>query len=203
MLFKGENMPPKKRIFKEDILKAAASVIQKHGEQALTARGVADELGCSTQPIYSEFENLDQLREDLFEYARDHYLRINANSYKEFALSFLHFAKTQKNLFRFLYLRERTLGERLMDDANYDLTIDLLSRNLELSPEQAREMHRRMQYYCYSMGVMIATGYLDFSEEEISKELTEFYSIILRYYKSVHTDDELENWLKRSRNLMI
>ena len=42
-------------------------------------------------------------------------------------------------------------------------------------------MHRRMQYYCYSMAVMLAAGYLDFSEEEVGREeLTEYTSIILR-----------------------
>ena len=29
-------------------------------------------------------------------------------------------------------------------------------------------MHRRMQYYSYSLAVMMATCYLNFSEEELS-----------------------------------
>ncbi len=43
-------------------------------------------------------------------------------------------------------------------------------------------MHRRMQYYCCSMAVMMATGYLNFSQEEVSTGLTEYYRIMLSYY---------------------
>lgn len=55
-------MSARKRIFKEDILSAGIRVIQKHGAEALTVRNIAGELGCSTQPIYSEFRNLDALK---------------------------------------------------------------------------------------------------------------------------------------------
>ena len=64
-------------------------------------------------------------------------------------------------------------------------------------------MHRRMQYYSYSMAVMMATGYLNFSEEEISTELTEYYRIMLSYYKQVKTEEELQHCLERSRNLLV
>ena len=53
------------------------------------------------------------------------------------------------------------------------------------------------------MAVMMATGYLDFSEEEISRELTEYYRIILSYYKQTKSEEELQHWLDRSRNLLV
>lgn len=196
-------MPPKKRIFKTDILRAAANLIREQGPEALTVRKIAGTLGVSTQPIYSEFGSIDALKNALFCYAREQYLRITAKNYKEYALAFLRFARAEKNMFRFLYLRERTPGETLMEDINYDETIRLLRKNLELSLDEAQSMHRRMQYYCYSIGVMLATGYLDFSEEAIDRELTEFYSIILRYYKSIKNEQELVYWLGKSRNLII
>lgn len=46
-------------------------------------------------------------------------------------------------------------------------------------------------------------AYLDFSEEEISRELTEYYRIILSYYKQTKSEEELQHWLDRSRNLLV
>ena len=77
-----------------------------------------------------------------------------------------------------------------------------LQASLELGREKAAELHRRMVYYCYSMAVMMATGYLEFSEEEIDRELTEDYRIVLSYYKQVKSEEELQHWLYRSRNLL-
>ena len=195
-------MPPRKRIFREDILKAAADLVREQGAPALSVRNLAGKLNCSTQPIYSEFENMESLREALMSYVREHYLREDAGSYKQVALSFLQFARREKNLFQLIYLRRRAAGETLFEDPNEAQTIRKLQLSLQLGPDQAAQMHRRMQYYCYSMAVMLATGYLDFSEEEISEELTEYYRIILGYYKQVKSEAELQHWLACSRNLL-
>lgn len=195
-------MPPQKRIFRQDILQAASSLVREQGPQALSVRNLAKKMGCSTQPIYSVFENMEALQEELMAYVREQYLRADANSYKQVALSFLHFAQREKNLFRLVYLRQRRAGETIFEDPNQSETIRKLGSSLEIPPQTAARMHRRMQYYCYSMAVMMATGYLDFTEEEISQELTEYYRIILSYYKQVKSEEELQHWLERSRNLL-
>ena len=195
-------MPPQKRIFREDILEAAADLVRQEGPAALSVRNIAKKLGCSTQPVYSEFESMETLREELTASVRER-LREDAGSYKQVALSFLQFARREKNLFQLVYLRRRVEGERFFEDPNEAQTIRKLQVNLELTARQAAEMHRRMQYYCYSMAVMMATGYLNFSEEEVSRELTEYYRIILSYYKQTKSEQELQHWLERSRNLLV
>ena len=195
-------MPPKKKIQKSDILAAATQTIRKKGTAALTVRNIAAELNCSTQPLYSEFQNLEQLRQELVVYIRDHYLRVQCSNYKEFARWFLRFAGEEPELFQFIYLRPRAPEERLLDDANCEQTVHQLARSLEMERAQAWQMHQRMQYHCYGLGVMIATGYRRMSQQEIDDELTEFYCIMLRHYKQIATDQELAYWLHRSRNLM-
>ena len=196
-------MPAKKKIFREDILNAALELVRRQGPEGFSVRNTARQLGASTQPIYSEFENLEALRNALLEEIRERFLRSQFQSYKAFALAFLRFARNEPGLFRFLYLRRRRPDETLLDDVNYTLTVDLLVRNLEMSPEQAGEMHRRMQCHCYALGVMIATDYRDLSEEEMSRELTDFFSIMLRYYKQIQNEDEFRFWLHRARNLIL
>lgn len=196
-------MPPQKRIYRDDILAAGIELVREQGEQALSVRSLANKLNCSTQPIYSAFSSMEQFKEALTDLVREKYLFADADNYKNVALSFLHFARSEKNLFRLVYLRQRDTGENLFEDPNQAQTVRKLCVNLELSPQHAAEMHRRMQYYCYSLAVMIATGYLDFTEEEISEELTEYYRIILSYYKQVKSEAELQHWLTRSRNLPL
>ena len=196
-------MPRTKQIEKQDILRAAAEVIRQKGESALTVRSIAGVLGCSTQPLYYEFANIEQLRAELLPYVRQQYLQFRCSNYKEFGRHFLNFARQEKELFRFVYLRRRAPGETLLDDINYDETIRLLSQNLEMEPETARRMHHQMQLRCYGLGVMLATDYLELTEAQIETELTEFYSLILRHYKGITDDAQLQTWLGRSRNLIL
>ena len=196
-------MPRTKQIERQDILRAAAEVIRQKGESALTVRSIAGVLGCSTQPLYYEFANIEQLRAELLPYVRQQYLQFRCSNYKEFGRHFLNFARQEKELFRFVYLRRRAPGETLLDDINYDETIRLLSQNLEMEPETARRMHHQMQLRCYGLGVMLATDYLELTEAQIETELTEFYSLILRHYKGITDDAQLQYWLGRSRNLIL
>ena len=58
-------MPPKVKITKDEILKAALGIVRKGGAQALNARALADALGCSTQPVFSNYPGMDELRADV------------------------------------------------------------------------------------------------------------------------------------------
>ena len=100
-------MPRSKQVDKQDILRAATEVIRAKGHNALTVRNIAAELGCSTQPLYYEFENADHLRAELLPYVRQQYLQFRFSNYKEFGRHFLNFARREKELFRFVYLRRR------------------------------------------------------------------------------------------------
>lgn len=193
-------MPARKHIQREDILAAAAQVIRTGGASALTMRNVARQLGCSTQPIYSTLGGQEQLHEALSEYLRRKYLSVAGNSYRDFGRAFLWFAGEEKELFRFLYLRRRAPEQTILEDVNLDRTLELLMRTLELDRERATELHRHMQHYCYGLGAMIATGYRTMDREEIDRELTQFFSLLLRCYKQATDEETLAYWLGRSRN---
>ena len=195
-------MPAKKRIFREDILAASVDVIRKWGPDGLSVRHIAQAMGASTQPIYSEFHSLEALKSALLEYVREGLLRFCSTNYKDFALAFLRFAKSEPQLFKFMYLRQREPQEKLLDDVNLELTVSLLAKSLEMPLAIAREMHQRMQYYCYALGVMLATDYRDLSEAELNKELTDLLCIMLGHYKGVRSEAELQPWLEKARHLV-
>ena len=58
-------MPPKPKFTREEIVAAAFAVVSKQGADALTAREVAKELGCSTRPIFTVFKDMDELKEEV------------------------------------------------------------------------------------------------------------------------------------------
>lgn len=58
-------MPPHKKISKEEIVSAALRMMQKTGENTLNARSLASYIGCSTQPIFSNFSTMEELRNEL------------------------------------------------------------------------------------------------------------------------------------------
>ena len=55
-------MPAVRKISRDAIVDAAVEVLREGGFSAVNARSVAKKLGCSTQPIYSSFQNMDELK---------------------------------------------------------------------------------------------------------------------------------------------
>ena len=103
-------------------------------------------------------------------------------------------------MFKFIFIRSRDKEEQI-EDVNYDLTIKLLSENLEMDTGSAKELHKKMQYYAYAMAVMIATGYRNISEDEMDRELTDIFKIMHRHYKQIDNEEECDHWLERARDL--
>jgi len=62
-------MVRKAQFSREDVVAAAYALVKKEGIEQLTARNVAQVLGSSTAPVYSNFENMEQLEEAAFEVA--------------------------------------------------------------------------------------------------------------------------------------
>lgn len=58
-------MPPKNKISKDEILEKAYEMIKTNGYEYLTARNLAKELNCSTQPIYKAFTDMNDLKKEI------------------------------------------------------------------------------------------------------------------------------------------
>ena len=55
-------VPAARKVSKDEIIDAAVEVLRDSGFSAVNARSVAKKLGCSTQPIYFSFKNMDELK---------------------------------------------------------------------------------------------------------------------------------------------
>lgn len=182
-------MPPKTRVEKEDIVKAAAELVRESGADSINARAVAAKLGVSTQPIFSNYGSMEELKADVLEYAHTvycGYLERGMNSgeypvYKASGMAYIQFAKEERELFKLLFMRDRT-GETLHDEDDVKSIIEILMNILGLSREEANMFHLEMWAYVHGIAVMAATSYLELETEMISRMLTDlFMGLKLRY----------------------
>ena len=54
-------MPPKPRFTREEITEAALTLVSRKGIDALTARELGAFLGSSSRPIFTKFQNMEEL----------------------------------------------------------------------------------------------------------------------------------------------
>ena len=181
-------MPPKVKITKEDIINASLDMVRQNGADAINARRLASYLDCSTQPIFSNFANMDELRLAVIDKANDLYngyltREIDEQkypAYKASGIAYIRFAREEKELFKLLFMRDRT-------DENYALPLDDFVANLVknatgLSGDEASLFHFRMWACVHGIATMLATGYFELDWDIISKTLTDTYQGVRKQY---------------------
>ena len=175
-------MPPKIRITKEDILSTAVEIVRQEGAAALNARAIASSLHCSTQPIFSNFETMDVLRAAVIgeadqlcqAYRKQEEEQGKYPPYKANGMAYIRFAKEEKELFKLLYMRDRT--EEYTPEPDEDPQMEtIVQHSTGLNGTDAKLFHLEMWAYVHGIAAMFATGYLDLDWELVSQMLTDAY----------------------------
>ncbi|MGL6201681.1 MAG: TetR/AcrR family transcriptional regulator [Lachnospiraceae bacterium] len=62
-------MPPKQRITPKMVLQAGYDIARKKGIENVNSRNISKLLSCSTQPVFSCFSTMEELRKGVFDFA--------------------------------------------------------------------------------------------------------------------------------------
>ena len=174
-------MPPKIKISREDVINTAVSIVRKHGAEALNARALAKKLNCSTQPIFSNFETMEKLRFAVIEFADALYNEYTENElklkkypeYKATGMAYIRFAKEEKELFKLLFMRDRST-ENIPITFSKSLS-DIVENTTGLNSDKAKLFHLEMWVYVHGIATMTATNYLKLDEALISDIISDAY----------------------------
>ncbi|MBQ9861847.1 MAG: TetR/AcrR family transcriptional regulator [Clostridia bacterium] len=183
-------MPPKVKVTKAEIVKAALAVVREHGAGVLNARTVAAVLNCSTQPIFSNFSTMDELRLAVVEQADilcQEYMQREEESgvfpaYKANGMAYIRFAKEEKELFKLLYMRDRSRESISSDSEHLAKMEDLVYDNTGLSGLEAKLFHLEIWAYVHGIAAMFATGFLNLDWDLVSKMITDMYQGLRKQY---------------------
>ena len=176
-------MPPKIKVTKEEIMNAAVDIVRREGAQALNARNIAAALDCSTQPVFSNFATMDLLRMAVVQKAdglcRDYMQREMESgqypAYKANGMAYIRFAKEEKELFKLLYMRDRS-GELIPEDTELTGSMEkIVQENTGLAGNDVKLFHLEMWAYVHGIATMFATGFLDLEWQLVSQMLTDAY----------------------------
>lgn len=186
-------MAPKIKVTKKDIIETTLNLIRKDGEGAINARSIAASLGCSTQPVFSNFSTMEELRESAIVAAYEIYtdfIKREVESgrypqYKSFGMAYVRFAEEEKELFKLLFMRDRT-NEELSPSPDFEESVKLIMETNQVTQEKAMMMHLEMWTCVHGIATMLVTSFFSLDWELISDMLTDIYQGI----RARHTSEE-------------
>ncbi len=173
-------MPPKQKVRKIDIVEAVFMLAKKDGFERVNARSLATELGCSTQPIFSVFRNMNELKDVLYLYASDYfdeYLRKQVD--KENVLfslgrAYIQFAKKERHLFQMLFLRNEVTQNSFLEICEEFLEKSG-TKNADVPEGQTDEqkIYLRAWIYFHGIAAMVSVNDIELYDEEIENLIGE------------------------------
>ncbi len=174
-------MTTNRKIQRDDVLRAALELLKIEDIDALTARQIASLLDCSVQPIFYNFENMEELKTAAIAAVHDIYVSyMNAgaaapSAYKGMGLAYIRFARDYPNYFQLLFMRESNLSPEsfICED---DSSNEIIRHGMEMtgfSEEVQRPFHLKVWIFTHGLATLVANGTVRFTDAEIERLLTE------------------------------
>ncbi len=186
-------MPKKVFYTKEYIVGVALQLVREEGIQNLTARAVATRTGCSVCPIFSAFENMEELQRAVVAAARNVYDEYvdgglkNPLPFKGVGEAYIMFAVSEPKLFQLLFMNDdavRNLDTVLPSiDGNYDKILQSVKDQYNVTEKTAFKLYKNLWVFTHGIASMCATRTCEFSGEEINEMLTDVCMSLLVKYK--------------------
>lgn len=181
-------MPRSAFFSKETIAAAGLEVIRRQGVEALTARALSKQLGCSLSPIFTVFKDMDEIHIAVRQAAAalfDDYVKDVIDyqpAFKEYGMSLIRFAKQEQNVFQ-LFLER---GNSLLDNAPGIALkcLDEIKESYQLTDNQVRILYRQLWAFTCGIAVLATQSPEDYPEELISEMISTQFLSTLSFLKS-------------------
>lgn len=179
-------MPPKIKVTEDAILETALELTREKGIAGLNARELAKTLGCSVQPVFRRFQSMENLKKELYHKAERLFDACMARGMERcdppflgMGLSYIEFAKKEKNLFKFLFMSDEFGGKNLPDvirEEENQTLVQMVAAMTGFDRQNAEELFMGIWLMTHGIASMMATNDCNLSQEQIIKLLKDTFS---------------------------
>ena len=192
-------MPPKCKFKREEIIQSALDIARSEGTASITARALGAKLGSSSKPIFSVFENMEEVQAEVQKAAKAlyaEYVQIGLHqelAFKGVGTQYILFAIKEPKLFQLLFMSEQpqkpsVAGILPIIDESYDQILQSVQNGYGLGEKDAENLYRHLWIYTHGIAVLCATNMCSFTAEEISQMMTEVFVGLLKEIKGGKTE---------------
>ena len=200
-------MPRKFLFTKEEVQAAALELTREKGFAAVTARSLGKKLGTTSRPIFSHYATMADVQKAVIEAAEDLYRAYikreiasgKYTAYKARGMAYIKFAREEKELFKLLFMRDRSREITKGNPREKDLPTGLVEKQKGIDKASATTFCLEMWAYTHGIAALIATNYLSWDDELSSRALTDVYEGLKNKYGGATDKNQSENPIKTER----
>ena len=198
-------MPPKAKITKEMILNTVLEITRNKGFDAVNARSIAGKLRCSTRPIFTCYENMDELKKEFLasaygyyeQYVDDYCDCVNVSPLLVLPLSYIEFAREEPYLFKLLFINDMDLKmEKAKDfykETGNEDRARFFSETAGLELERAKVIFLDLFLYTHGIAVLTATKKITLDRKNAEEMVANILTAFIRQERPEWKDDYIRS----------
>lgn len=188
-------MPPKAKFTREEIVEAAFEMTRENGIESVVARKLGERLGISSSPIFTAFENMEELQKEVRKLAMERfesYIKDALNftpAFKYVGVKMIQFAIEEPKLFQLLYVQEHEVSQKFEDlvgelGDTVEICLSVIESDYALTRQEAEILFGKVWLHTFGICVLAANKVCHFTPEEISNMLSVEFQGTLMLIKS-------------------
>lgn len=193
-------MPPKAKFSREQIIDAAIDIVREDGFDALTSRALGTKLGSSARPIFTVFQNMEEVQQEVIITAKQKYREYISKglsqdlAFKGVGMEYILFSINEPKLFQLLFMTEQPqipdlTGVLPLIDDSYEQILRSIQSGYEIDKSSAEILYRHLWIYTHGIATLCATNMCRFTDEEVSSMIRQVCISILKSIKAGSIDD--------------
>lgn len=175
-------MPRKPKFTKEEVLHSAFDVARKQGLDAVTASSVAANMGYTGSSLFTHFESMDEIRQEVHLMAKQKAIDFFEGSidyfpaFKELGMRWIRFAQSEPNLYRMLFAGNpftHTQDVAKEFEGIFEPIRKEVEKTFELTENQATRLMSGCITQANGIALAIINGFgEDYTEERLSEDFS-------------------------------
>ena len=193
-------MPPKAKFSREEIIDAAINIVREDGFDALTSRALGTKLGSSARPIFTVFQNMEEVQQEVIITAKKKYREYISKglsqdlAFKGVGMEYILFSINEPKLFQLLFMTEQSqipdlTGVLPLIDDSYEQILRSIQSGYGIDKSSAEILYRHLWIYTHGIATLCATNMCRFTNEEVSSMIRQVCISILKSIKAGSIDD--------------
>lgn len=154
---------------KDYIINKSVDFIKKNGIDKLSARELTKYIGCSTQPIFRLYNNMDIYKKDLKKELNREYNDFTEqfidkdNYFLSINYAYAMYAKKENSLFKALFISD--LSDK--KDKNKKELIEILKEEYNISDAKAESVYRDVSIYTKGLATNLCLKNMNVSDKDL------------------------------------
>jgi len=209
-------MPRKPKFTRQEVLDSAFDVAKKQGLEAVTAASVAANMGYTGSSLFTHFESMDEIKQEVYLMAKQKALDFFEGSidyfpaFKELGMRWIRFAEDEPNLYRMLFAGNpftKTDDVSVVFREIFEPLKEEVAKTFEISEDNAKKVMSACITQANGIALSIINGYGEnYTEERLSEELSNAcigLVLLIRTQEGTLTPDVAQNLAGATRNMPV